>query len=127
MSEEISRAEESKLSRVEESKRKREYWRSHIERWQESGSSQTEYCREHGLKDHQFTYWKKRIVQTEAEGKLVSLKLSSFTNKQPPQPGCPLRVVVSNGLKVEVEAGFDPDLLGQLIIVLRGVDDPFRL
>ena len=121
MSEEISRSEESKLSRTEESKGKREYWSSHIERWQESGSSQTEYCKEHGLKDHQFTYWKKRIVQTETEGKFVSLNLSSFTNQQPPQPGCPLRVVVSSGLKVEVEAGFDPDLLGQLIIVLRGV------
>ena len=108
-------------SRAEENKRKRGYWSSHIERWQESGASQTEYCKEHGLKDHQFTYWKKRIVQTETAAKFVSLNLSSFTNKQPPQPGSPLRVVVSNGLKVEVEAGFDPHLLCQLIVALRAV------
>ena len=109
-------------SRAEESKRKREYWSSHIERWQESGASQTEYCKEHGLKDHQFTYWKKRIVQTETAAKFVSVNLGSFTNRQPsPQPVSALRVVVSNGLKVEVEAGFDPHLLGQLIVALRGV------
>ena len=121
MSEEIFRAEESSLSRAEENKRKREYWSSHIVRWQESGSSQTEYCREHGLKDHQFTYWKKRIVRTEAAAKFVSLNLSSFTKQQPPQAGSALRVVVSDGLKIEVEAGFDPHLLGQLIVALRGV------
>ena len=114
-------------SRAEQLEQKRAYWKRQIESWRSSGMTQVAFCREHELKVHQFTYWKKRIVQTEAEGKFVSLNLSSFTNKQPPQPGCPLRVVVSNGLKVEVEAGFDPDLLGQLIIVLRGVDDPFRL
>jgi hypothetical protein len=109
------------ISRAEENKRKREHWSSHIERWQESGLSQSQYCKEHGLRDHQFTYWKKRMVQTETAAKFVSLNLSSFTNKQPPQPGSSLRVVVSNGLKVEVEAGFDPHLLGQLIIALRAV------
>ena len=121
MGEEISRSEESKLTRIEENKRKRGYWRSHIERWQESGASQTEYCKEHGLKDHQFTYWKKRIVQTETAAKFVSLNLSSFTNKQPSQPVSGIRVVVSNGLKVEVEAGFNAHLLRQLIIALRGM------
>jgi len=121
MSEEISRAEESNLSKAEENKRKREYWSSHIERWQESGLSQSDYCREHDLKDHQFIYWKKRIVRTETASKFVSLNLRSFTEKQPLQPGCPLRVVVPNGLKVEVEAGFDPHLLGQLIVALRAV------
>ena len=109
------------IPRAEENKRKREYWRSHIERWQESGSSQTEYCKEHGLKDHQFTYWKKQIIRTGAATEFVSVNLSSFTNKHLPQPGNLLRVVVSNGLKVEVEAGFDPHLLGQLIVALRTV------
>ena len=121
MSEEISSAKADRLSRAEENKLKREYWNSHIERWQESGLSQSDYCREHELKDHQFVYWKKRMVQTETAGKFVSLNLSSFTNKQPSQPGSALRVVVSNGLKIEVESGFDPHLLGQLIVALRAV------
>jgi hypothetical protein len=83
--------------------------------------SQSDYCRQHDLKDHQFVYWKKRIFQTETAIKFVSLDLNSFTTKQPSPSGCPLRVVVSNGLKVEVEAGFDPHLLGQLIVALRAV------
>ena len=123
MSEQLLGTEESRLSRAEENKRKRDYWNSHLERWQESGLSQSDYCREHDLKDHQFVYWKKRIIQTEETAtKFVSLNLGSFTNKQPsPQPVSALRVVVSDGLKVEVEAGFDPHLLCQLIVALRGV------
>ena len=122
MTEQPSRADESiKPSRAEENKRKREYWSSHIERWHESGLSQSDYCREHDLKGHQFVYWKKRMVQTETAGRFVSLNLSSYTNKKSSQPSSALRVVVSNGLKIEVEAGFDPHLLGQLIVALRAV------
>jgi hypothetical protein len=123
MSEQLSGAEESRLSRAEDNKRKRDYWSSHIERWQESGLSQSDYCRENDLKDHQFVYWKKRIIQAEETAvRFVSLNLDPLTNKQPLQgPGCTLRLVVSNGLKIEVEAGFDPNLLKQLIIALRGV------
>ena len=54
--------------------------------------------------------------------KFVSLDLkTSSTGRHPSQSNCPLRLVVSDGLKIEVEAGFDPDLLGQLIIALRGM------
>ena len=109
------------LSRAKENKRKREHWKHHIESWQVSGMVQREYCRQHNLSYYQFGYWKKRIVQTETAAKFVSLNLSSFTNKHPSQSGSALRVVVSNGLKVEVEAGFDPHLLGQLIVALRAV------
>jgi len=123
MSEQLFGTEESSLSRAEESKRKRDYWNHHIERWQESGLSQSDYCREHDLKDHQFVYWKKRIIQREETAvKFVSLDSNLFTTKQSMQgTGCPLRVFVSNGLKIEVNAGFDPNLLKQLIIALRGV------
>ena len=122
MSEEISRAQESRLSRAEENKRKREYWSSHIERWQESGLSQRVYCREHNLKDHQFVYWKKRIIRTGTESKFVSLNLGPFKDKQPLQHAVrPLQLILHNGFTIEIHPGFDPHLLRQLIIVLRGL------
>jgi len=110
-----------RLSRAEDSKRKRDYWKRHIDSWQSSGLSQTEYCRQHDLKDHLFVYWKKRIVAPETAAKFVSLNLGSISENRAPQPACPLRLVVSNGLKVEVDAGFDPQLLRQLIIAVRGL------
>ena len=108
-----------KLSRAEESKRKREYWKRHIEGWQESGLSQSEYCRLHELKEHLFFYWKKRIVKPTGT-KFVSLNLGSVFETGAPKTGC-LRLIVSNGFKIEIDAGFDPQLLRQLIIVLRGL------
>jgi hypothetical protein len=109
------------VSRAEESRQKREYWKRHIDSWQTSGLSQSEYCRQHDLKDHLFFYWKRRIVKPETTAKFVSLNLGSISEKGVPQPACPLRLVVSNGLKVEVDAGFDPQLLRQLIIAVRGL------
>ena len=110
------------LSRVEELKRKREHWKRHIEGWHNSNIPQREYCRHHHLSYHQFGYWKKRFVRSETGMKFVSLDLrTSSTGRHRSQSNCPLRLVVSDGLKIEVEAGFDPDLLAQLIIALRGM------
>jgi len=109
-----------RLTRAEESKRKRNYWKRHIDGWQESGLSQSEYCRQHDLKEHLFFYWKKRIVKP-AETKFVFLDLGSISETGFAKPGCPLGLVVSNGLKIEIGAGFDPQLLRQLIITLRGL------
>ena len=48
------------LSREEQLKRKRAYWKRQIESWQGSGMSQSNFCRKHNLKPYLFTYWKKR-------------------------------------------------------------------
>ena len=110
------------LSRVEELKRKRDYWKRHIEGWQSSKLSQRGYCRHHHLSYHQFGYWRKRFIRSETGAKFVSLDLRpSSTGKQPLQSNGSLRLVVSDGLKIEIDAGFDPHLLRQLIIALRGV------
>ena len=110
------------LSRAEENKRKREHWKHHIESWQFSGMVQREYCQQHNLSYYQFGYWRKRIVQAERKAKFVALDLGPTpAGKQPLQCGCPLRLVVSNGFTIEVNPGFDPHLLRQVIIALRGV------
>lgn len=44
----------SELSREE----KRSHWANHLKQWGASGISQSDYCRQHQLKPHQFTYWK---------------------------------------------------------------------
>ena len=66
-----------RLSRAEGSRQKREYWKRHIDSWQESGLSQSQYCRQHDLKDHLFFYWKRRIVKPDTATRFVSLNLGS--------------------------------------------------
>ena len=36
-------------------------WKAHIEAWQQSGGTQTAYCRKHGLTDKVFSLWKRRL------------------------------------------------------------------
>jgi len=48
-------------SRQEKSEKLRRFWQPHLDRWAESGLSQSEYCRRHDLSRHRFSYWKARI------------------------------------------------------------------
>ena len=95
---------------------KRSYWENHIATWQAGPLSQTEYCRRHDLKYHQFIYWKKRLCPARpASVSLIEVPVSVH-----PSPlHSALKVDVGSGLRIEVEPGFDPVTLQQLIHVLR--------
>ncbi len=107
------------LSRVEQLEQKRTYWKHHIDTWQETGLTQAEYCRRHNLKHHQLVYWKKRFLKTETDVSFVPLKLEDLLDIPARQDQASLTLVINNDLKIEIRAGFDAQLLRQLIYVLR--------
>ena len=109
------------LSRAEQLEQKRTYWKQHIDSWQETGLSQSEYCRRHNLKHHQLVYWKKRFLKTETEVSFVPLKLEDLLDIPPRQDQASLTLVINNQFKVDIRAGFDVQLLRQLIFALRGL------
>ena len=109
------------ISRAEQLEQKRSYWKHHIDSWQETGLSQAEYCRRHNLKHHQLVYWKKRFLNTETAVSFVPIKLEDLLDI-PAQPDrASLCLVINNQFKVEIRAGFDAQLLRQLIFALRGL------
>ena len=109
------------LSRAEQLEQKRIYWKQHIDSWQETGLTQTEYCRRHNLKHHQLVYWKKRFLKIETGVSFVPVKLDDLLDL-PTQPDCAsLSLVISNHFKIEIRPGFDAQLLRQLIFTLRGL------
>ncbi|MFK7848801.1 MAG: hypothetical protein AB8G77_26170 [Rhodothermales bacterium] len=109
------------LSRAEQLEQKRSYWKKHIDSWQETGLTQTEYCRHHNLKHHQLVYWKKRFLKSETDVSFIPIKLEDLLDL-PTQSDCAaLCLVINNHLKIEIRAGFDPQLLRQLIFALRGL------
>ena len=109
------------ISRAEQLEQKRTYWKQHIDSWQETGLTQAEYCRRHNLKHYQLVYWKKRFLKTETAVSFVPLELEDLLNI-PCQPDrAALCLVVNNHFKIEISAGFDPQLLRQLIFALRGL------
>ena len=106
--------------RSEQLEQKRTYWKQHIDDWQQTGLTQTEYCRRHNLKHHQLVYWKKRFLKTETDVSFVSLKFDDLLDI-PAQPDhASLSLVIDNHFKIEIRTGFDARLLRELILVLRG-------
>jgi len=104
-------------SRAEEPAEKRRFWQEHIEGWQESGLTQVEYCRQHNLIHPRFTYWKRRIVKPqETPVSLVQVNMANFHTHM---GSSPLRLVTDNAYRIEIERGFDPVALQQLLYTLK--------
>ncbi len=75
---------------------KEKYWQEIIERQKQSGKNQTQFCRDEGLADDKFSYWKKVLSKRYKEKKpipasdkitipFVPLNIQDnfdFTNKQ---------------------------------------------
>ena len=108
-------------SRVEQLEQKRTYWKQHIDSWQETGLSQAEYCRRHSLKHHQLVYWKKRFLKSETDVSFVPLKLEDLLDMPAREDRAPLCLVINHHFKIEIRAGFDAQLLRQLIFALQGL------
>jgi hypothetical protein len=66
-------------------------------------------------------YWKKRFLKTETNVSFVSLKLEDLLEIPTRQDQASLTLVISNQFKIEIRAGFDAQLLRQLIFALRGL------
>ena len=109
------------LSRAEQLEQKRSYWKQQIEQWQQSGLSQAEYCRRNNLKHHQLVYWKRRCLKTETEVSFVPVRLEALLDIPAPADQASLTVIIDNQFKVEIVAGFDPQLLRQVVTALRGL------
>jgi len=98
---------------------KRRFWEQQIEQWKNSGLTQIEFCRLHNLKPHQLTYWKKRFQPAETPVSLVELKWEPAIQTAPCPNPSPLRLIVNNQFRIDVDRGFDPATLQQLVLSLR--------
>jgi len=96
---------------------KRRCWKQHIEDWQASDLSQVEYCRQHHLIAHRFTYWKQKFTSGLAHS-FIELKLPPVLYPQTSSSASPLRVAV-NRFHVTVDQDFDPVTLRQLVYTLE--------
>jgi hypothetical protein len=109
------------LSRQELLKQKRSYWKQHIEKWHSSGMTQTAYCQQYELKVHQFTYWKKRFIQTASGITFVPVKIRRTGPSSSAKHPSPLRLNLAQDLQIDIRPGFDPQLLRRLITTLRSL------
>ena len=105
-------------TRAQEVAEKRKFWKEQIENWQKSNLTQAEFCRKNNLILHQFGYWKRKTIKPPAS----SVSLIQVAMKPGLDYNCanssPLRLVFSNEFHVEIDRGFDPVTLRQLLYTL---------
>ena len=108
-----------KSQRQIENEAKRKKWKKHMEAWEESGITQTEYCQLQGLNLCQFTYWKSQLKKKGETNTLVPIQINPGLFSPKPPSDSKLRLNLENGLQIELENNFDPSLLAALIRTVR--------
>src|SRR5882757_8717409 len=117
---------------------KEKLWRAIIRRHQESSLSVRDFCEREGLKDGNFLRWRRELDRRDREKTPERPKLATkeptelrespvFLPVQvvdadllPTRPTPPIEIVLDGGPTVRVPAGFDPQTLGDILIVLGG-------
>ena len=100
-----------------------EFWRDHINNWRESGVSLSEYSRRQNLSYHRCIYWKRKFSNRPPVSPIVELKITDRSTF-PPIEACnrpALRLFIDSRYRLEIEAGFDPAALTEVIRVLEAV------
>ena len=107
-------------------KEKREFWLQHIEAWQQSGLSRSDYITIHELSSSQFSYYFRRHYQTSSpiqpDTETAALVPVDVVPEEKPSGessiSC-LTLTTPQGYRIELVSGFDPELLRQVIKVVE--------
>ena len=122
MSETISEVRQSEVNETGQtgtSKPARErFWREQVSNWHDSGLGQSAYCRQRGLKLHQFLYWRRKLEGLHPSPK--SATGAAFVPVRVAEPagdgqGATLSVSLPNGVVVRGISAGNVDLLGRLL------------
>lgn len=99
---------------------KHHLWTDRIAAWEGSGLSQQTYCDQAQLTYSTFVYWRSRLKQLKSED-TASSKVSFVPVAFRPKVTSALRLTINDQYSIEIQSGFDPDLLGQVIQAVQQV------
>jgi hypothetical protein len=87
-------------------------WTEKLANWRSSGLSIAAWCREHHEGYHRFRYWRQRLEGPvpATSGRFVEIKLD-------PSP----LTLECNGVFIHLSPGFDPELLTEILALLKRV------
>lgn len=103
------------------------YWRRWLGKWEQSGLTQAEFCRRHGLKAGNFAWWKRKL--SEPVGLLRPIPRRSRGRKPvefveltapvssmaPSRCSAGYEVILPRGAVIRLPVDFDSDRVRQLI------------
>lgn len=82
-----------------------------VDSWKSSGQSPAAFCRARGMAAWKLTYWRSVAEARPSVG-------SGFVELAAAAHGCGLELRLRDGVRVAVEAGFDPVLLRAVVEAL---------
>lgn len=100
-----------------------------VSEFEQSGLGRKEFCAVRGLSVHTLDAWRRRVAQSGCRETIVPVEMveGRATDLGSMRTGSmgrseQFRIVLSHGLRIEVEPGFDAAELRRLIAALDGVE-----
>ena len=110
------------MNRNEQRAALRQEWQTIVAQYHVSGQSVRSWCQEQELPEHKLRYWLRKFREgstlptTSSESRFVAVPSK-------PSPGIPSGIAVKVGhLSIEVQRGFDPQVLVEVVQSLTGHD-----
>ena len=98
----------------------RQRWRDRINTWKDSGQSQKEFCKAHHLSFASFRRWRGIFKAEAAEGVIATAEPVRFLPVRVHEPTYTnLTIHIQDDWRIEISKGFDPQLLRQVLQMLR--------
>jgi hypothetical protein len=88
-------------------------WVERLKNWRQSGLTRFEFCRDNGIKDHQFRYWASRLT-TDATVPPAFAKAVVETAPASASYQGAVRLVMVSGVVVEFSSGSEPSWIGRV-------------
>ena len=101
---------------TEERKQLHQFWKDHIENWKESKTNQRQYCRQHNLIPHRFTYWKHKF-ESSTELTLVPIQISEPLMQQSQT----LQLSIHDKFTIKIPDQFNPVTLEKVIRLIEAI------
>ena len=93
-------------------------WREHLAVWKNSGLSQAAYCRQHGLMQSDFSWWKRETVRRD-QGASVPPAFVPMQVELAPVESHGFELLLNGGRTLRFDARVDPAALSRIVRVLE--------
>ena len=103
------------------------FWRKHVQQWQRSGATQSQYCREHNLSIAAFHWWRRKLTPgqpgVDPQKELPTALASTFTEIRIPAgdttaAAYTYEIVLPNRTQVRLPQNFDAEAVSKLVSLL---------
>ncbi len=97
----------------------RQRWRERINAWKNSTQSQKAFCEDQHVGLASFQRWRRILKAGDSEATASPEPVRSLPVKVQAETPSNLTILIHDNLRIEVPAGFNPQLLQQVIQILR--------